>query len=114
METTTHVPQIMQSKLQDSLAGFLDFIRAQGVVGLAIGVVLGGAVQKVVSSLVSDIVMPSIAFIFGGPTTTMQSLSYHRIAYGHFIATLIDFAIIAAVIYFGVKGLGLEKVDKKG
>lgn len=112
METTTHVVEA-KTRLQDSLAGFLDFIRAQGVVGLAIGVVLGGAVQKVVSSLVSDVVMPISTLVIGGPTLTMQNLSYQGIMYGHFIATIIDFAIIAAVIYFGVKGLGLEKADKK-
>jgi large conductance mechanosensitive channel len=113
METPIHATIVSRAKLQGSIAGFLDFIRAQGVVGLAIGVVLGGAVQKVVSSLVSDIVMPVITLVLGGPTMTMQSLSFMGVQYGHFIATLLDFAIIAAVIYFGVKGLGLEKMDKK-
>jgi large conductance mechanosensitive channel len=108
METT-----YAKNKLRESMAGFLDFIRAQGVVGLAVAFVLGGAVQKVVTSLVNDMVMPLITLVIGGPTTTMETLAYHGVMYGHFIATLVDFAIVAAVVYFGVKGLGLEKVDKK-
>jgi large conductance mechanosensitive channel len=97
---------------KNALAGFMDFIRAQGVVGLAIGVVLGGAVGKVVASLVSDIIMPIVAMILGS-TDGIAGLAVMGITYGKFVATLVDFGIIAAVIYFGVKGLGLDKLDKK-
>jgi large conductance mechanosensitive channel len=97
---------------KNALAGFMDFIRAQGVVGLAIGVVLGAAVGKVVASLVSDIVMPIVAMLLGS-TDGIAGLAVMGITYGKFIASLVDFGIIAAVIYFGVKGLGLDKLDKK-
>jgi large conductance mechanosensitive channel len=95
-----------------ALEGFMTFIREQGVIGLAIGVILGGAVGKVVSSLVADIIMPVVAMVLGS-TDGMAGLAVMGIAYGKFIATIVDFAIIAAVIYFGIKGLGLDKLDKK-
>lgn len=95
-----------------AVAGFVTFIREQGVVGLAVGVILGGAVGKIVASLVNDIVMPVVGIIIGS-ADGMKSLSYQGIAYGSFISTLVDFAIIAAVVYFGVKMLGLDKLDAK-
>lgn len=95
-----------------ALEGFMTFIREQGVVGLAIGVILGAAVGKVVSSLVSDIIMPVVAMTLGS-TEGIAGLSVMGIMYGKFISTIVDFAIIAAVIYFGIKGLGLDKLDKK-
>lgn len=90
---------------------FINFIREQGVVGLAIGFILGGAVGKVVSSLVSDIIMPVIAVTLGS-ADGLKALSYMGINYGVFIATLVDFVIIAGVIYFVFKQLGLDKLDK--
>jgi large conductance mechanosensitive channel len=73
---------------------------------------LGGAVGKVVSSLVADIIMPVVAMVLGS-TDGIAGLAVMGITYGKFIATVVDFAIIAAVIYFGIKGLGLDKLDKK-
>lgn len=95
-----------------ALEGFMTFIREQGVVGLATAVILGGAVGKVVSSLVADIVMPVVALTLGS-ADGVKSLSMYGVMYGNFISTIIDFAIIAAVVYFGIKGLGLDKMDKK-
>ena len=93
------------------MQNFLTFIREQGVVGLAIGFILGGAVGKVVASLVGDIIMPVIALIVGSPDG-LKGLAYMGINYGVFIATLVDFVIIAAVIYFVFKKIGLDKLDK--
>lgn len=95
-----------------ALDGFMKFIREQGVVGLATAVILGGAVGKVVTSLVNDLVMPIVALTLGS-AEGVKALAFNGVMYGSFISTLIDFAIIAAVIYFGVKGLGLDKLDKK-
>lgn len=100
---------------------FVEFIRTQGVVGLAVGIILGTAVGEVVKSVVNDLVNPIIGIIlnsaeglaaaklpiiFGGETIA-------TIAYGNFINTFINFCVIAAVVYFGVKKLGLDKLDKK-
>lgn len=93
------------------MQNFLSFIREQGVVGLAIGFILGGAVGKVVASLVNDIIMPVVALLLGS-TEGLKGLAIYGISYGAFISTLIDFVIIAAVIYFVFKKIGLDKLDK--
>ncbi len=92
------------------MKGFIEFIRKQGVIGLAIGFILGGAINKLVSSLVTDIVQPAIGFVFGS-AKGLTSLHYESLMYGNFISNVIDFVIIACVIYFGFKGLKLEKLD---
>ena len=91
--------------------GFISFIREQGVIGLAIAFILGAAVTKVVGSLVADIIQPLIGMIFGS-TEGLTSLHAGPIMYGNFIAILIDFIIIALVVYFIFKQLGFEKMDK--
>jgi large conductance mechanosensitive channel len=98
------------------MKGFLVFIREQGVVGLAVGFILGGAISKVVASLVSDIINPILGLILGaaGDMSAMSlSVGPVEIMLGSFVAVLIDFLVIAAVVYFGVKKLGLDKLDKK-
>ena len=98
------------------MKGFIEFIREQGVVGLATGFILGGAVSKVVASLVSDIINPILGVIMGaaGDLTSLSlKIGPIDLRYGSFIAVLIDFAVIAAVVYYGIKGLGLDKLDKK-
>lgn len=97
------------------LQGFMDFIREQGVVGLAVGFILGGAVSKTVSSLVENVINPLVGAMLGkvalaDKTITMGAIS---LKYGAFISTVVDFLIVAAVVYFGVKALGLDKLDKK-
>ena len=98
------------------MKGFMDFIRTQGVVGLAVGFILGGAVSKVVSSLVSDIINPALGVVLGaagGLTEASFSIGTAEIMWGSFVTVVIDFLVIALVVYFGVKGLGLDKLDKK-
>lgn len=98
------------------MKGFLEFIREQGVMGLAVGFILGGAVSKVVASLVSDIINPILSVILGAAgdlSLLALKIGPINLMYGHFIAVLIDFMVIAAVVYFGVKGLKLDQLDKK-
>lgn len=98
------------------MQGFLEFVRTQGVVGLAVGFILGGAVSKVVSSVVNDLINPILGMILGsveGVRTMTLSVGSAEILLGSFISTLIDFLIVAAVVYFGVKKLGLETLDQK-
>lgn len=98
------------------MKGFIEFIRERGVAGFAVGFILGGAVTKVVSSLVTDIVNPSLGLVLS-KTKSLESMYLQiagaKIMWGHFISVLIDFLIIAFVVYFLFKGLGLEKIDKK-
>lgn len=97
------------------MKGFLNFIREQGVMGLAVGFLLGGAVSKLVTALITDIINPLLGLILGLAGNFRDAylpLGESRLMWGDFLATLIDFAVIAAVVYFGVHILGLDKLDK--
>jgi large conductance mechanosensitive channel len=98
------------------MKGFMEFIREQGVVGLAVGFVLGGAVGKLVSSLVQDVINPILGIFLGaagdlGDTSLVVGSA--EIMWGKFVVVCIDFVVVALVVYWGVKKLGLDKLDKK-
>ncbi|MFC1789659.1 MscL family protein [Patescibacteria group bacterium] len=98
------------------MSAFIDFIRKQGVVGLAVGFILGGAVSKVVAALVEDIINPLLGVILGkagGLATASLAIGNVEILWGHFIGIIIDFFVIALVVFFGVKWLKLDQLDKK-
>ncbi len=98
------------------MKGFIDFVREQGVVGLAVGFILGGAVSKVVSALVTDIINPLIGVALGsvgGLKAASFTVGSAVFLYGDLISVLIDFIVIALVVYFGVKLLHLDTLDKK-
>ncbi|MFA6077553.1 MAG: MscL family protein [Candidatus Paceibacterota bacterium] len=98
------------------MTGFLNFIREQGVVGLAVGFILGGAVSKVVAGLVTDIINPILSVALGaagGLKAASLEIGSVSILWGDFVSVLIDFIVIALVVYFGVKLIGLDKIDKK-
>ena len=96
--------------------GFLDFIREQGVVGLAVGFILGGAISRVVSSFVADIINPILGIFLGSKNGLAQEsfmIVGQKIVWGNFLSTIIDFLVMAAVVYFGLRIIGLNKLDKK-
>lgn len=97
------------------MKGFIDFIRENGVVGLAIGFIMGGAVSGLVSSLVDDIINPLIGLLVGNTDLSSYSITIAdtSISYGVFITNLVNFVIIAAVVYWLFKWLHLEKLDKQ-
>lgn len=98
------------------MKGFIDFIREQGVVGLAVGFILGGAVSKVVTALVNDIVNPLLSVALGkseGLRTASLKVGEAEILYGDLISVFIDFLVVALVVYVGVKLIGLDRLDKK-
>lgn len=104
------------------IKGFLDFIRTQGVIGLAVGLVLGGAASVLVKSLVDNVVMPPLGLLLGsaeglkglaltiGKTSSGTPTVLH---YGVFLNDFVNFIIIALVVYITVKLLKVEKLDKK-
>lgn len=95
---------------------FLNFIREQGVIGLAVGFILGGAVSKLVAALVADIISPILAIGLNNVEslkTAYWQIGPAKIMWGDFVSVSIDFVVIAAVVYFGVRLLKLDKVDKK-
>jgi large conductance mechanosensitive channel len=99
-----------------NMKNFMEFIRAQGVVGLAVGFILGGAVAKVVTALINDLISPLLGLILGAASglkeATLQ-IGPAQFKWGDFVSVSIDFVVIALVVYFGVKGLGLDKLDAK-
>ncbi|MFA5098440.1 MAG: MscL family protein [Candidatus Margulisiibacteriota bacterium] len=98
------------------MKGFLDFIREQGVVGLAVGFILGGAVSKLVTAIITDIINPILGLALGmtaGLKEASLDIGSARILYGDLISVFIDFTVIAFVVYFGVKLLKFDKLDKK-
>ena len=98
------------------MSGFLNFLRKQGVIGLAVGFILGGAVSKVVAALVTDIINPIIGVILGKAETLAQaslSIGPVKLLWGDFVSVLIDFLVIAFVVYYGVKLLKLDTLETK-
>jgi len=97
------------------LKGFLDFVREQGVVGLAVAFILGGAISDTMKSLVNDIINPILGLVLGN-AEGLKDMSFQigkaEVLVGSFISSLIDFLIIALVVYYIFKKLGLEKLDK--
>jgi len=75
------------------------------VIDLAVGVVIGAAFGKIVSSLVKDIITPLLGMVLGGVDFTDLKLTFGKssIMYGNFIQTIFDFLIIAAAIFMFVK-----------
>lgn len=97
------------------MKGFINFVREQGVVGLAVGFILGGAISKSVTALVTDIINPLIGLLIGSLNlkNAYIGVASTKIMWGDFVSVTIDFLIVAFVVYFGVKWLKLDKLDKK-
>ena len=97
------------------MKGFIDFIREKGVMGLAVGFILGGAVSKVVTAFITDIINPILSSILGaagGIKEASLNIGTAHILYGDMLSVLIDFIVISFVVYFGIKILKLDRLDK--
>lgn len=92
-------------KLNKEVNDFKAFISRGNVVDMAVGVIVGGAFGKIVTSLVNDILMPLIGTILGGLNFTTLSIKIGdaTIAYGTFIQSVVDFLIISFCIFVMVK-----------
>ena len=107
------------------LSEFKQFAMRGNVLDMAVGVIIGGAFGKIVSSVVDDIIMPPIGWIIGGvnfselkislPTVEVagEKLPAATINYGNFIQTLLDFVIIAFCVFLLVKGINTLARKKK-
>lgn len=93
------------SKVSGGASNFIEEFKAFALKGnvldLAIGVVIGAAFNKIVESLVADIIMPIIASIFGAPD--FNSLVIGQIKVGHFITSIVNFLIIAVSVFIALK-----------
>lgn len=115
-KVTKHVSK----KAHSEVSGFVEFLRTQGVVGLAIGFIIGAQAKIIVDQLSASFINPILGLILGSSTgltgkefvITIGSRS-GTFMWGAFVYALINFLIIAAVIYFTFKWLRLDKLDKK-
>ena len=99
------------------IAEFKEFICRGNVMDMAIGVIIGGAFQAIISSLVEDVVMPLISVLTGGIDFTAWKIVLGSgenapvLAYGNFITAVINFILMAFVIFMFVKAM--NKMAKK-
>lgn len=99
---------------------FKKFAMRGNVIDMAVGIIIGAAFGKIVSSFVGDIIMPPLGILIGGVDFSDLSITLKAatesapavvLAYGKFIQTVIDFLIIAFAIFMGIKGM--NKVMRK-
>lgn len=93
------------------LKEFKDFVMRGNVLDLAVAVIIGGAFGKIVASLVNDVIMPLIGIVMGGVNFTGLQVEVGTavIKYGVFIQTIVDFLIVAFVIFLIVKAANRMK-----
>lgn len=99
-----------------------EFMMRGNVVDMAVGIIVGGAFGKIVSSLVSDVIMPPIGIVLGGVDFSnlkfvlkdaVGDAAAVSINYGTFIQTILDFVIIATAIFFAIKGMNKLQAKKE-
>lgn len=106
------------------LKEFKEFAMKGNIMDMAIGVIIGGAFQKIVTSLVNDIIMPAIAIFTGKVdfSDLVLTIGNSSIKYGAFITTIVDFLIIAFSIFIAIRSINklndktkenMEKMAKK-
>ncbi len=90
---------------------FKEFISKGNVMDMAVGIIIGGAFTKIVTALVEAILMPIIGAISGGKSVTDMSIMVGNaaIGYGAFIQAIIDFILIAIVLFMIIKALNKAK-----
>ena len=95
---------------------FKEFIARGNVMDLAVGVIIGAAFGKIVTSLVNDILMPLLGLILGGIDFTGLSIKVGdaKVMYGNFIQSAIDFLIVAFCIFLVIKAVNkvMQKAKK--
>lgn len=95
----------IKTKSGKTIKEFKEFISKGNVIDLAVGVIIGGAFSKIVSSLVNDIIMPLIGIIIGGINLTNLTLKLGdaTVNYGVFLQNILDFLIVALCVFIFVK-----------
>ncbi|KEP30682.1 mechanosensitive ion channel protein MscL [Bacillus safensis] len=96
------------------LKEFREFAVKGNVIDLAVGVIIGGAFGKIVTSLVNDLIMPLVGIIIGGHDFSGLSIKIGaaQILYGNFIQTVVDFLIISFSIFIFIRYLNKLKRKK--
>lgn len=93
------------------LKEFKEFVMRGNVLDLAVAVIIGGAFGKIISSLVNDILMPIIGLVLGGVNFSELAFSFGEavVKWGAFVQAIVDFIIIAFVIFMIVKSANAAK-----
>lgn len=100
------------------LREFKEFAMRGNVVDMAVGIIIGGAFGKIVSSFVADVIMPPLGLLIGGVDFTNLAITLKPAAdkmaavalnYGKFIQTVFDFTIIAFAIFIAIKAMNALK-----
>lgn len=96
------------------LKEFKEFVMRGNVLDLAVAVIIGGAFGKIISSLVDDILMPLIGLVMGGVNFSGLSFAVGDavVTWGNFIQTIVDFLIVAFVIFLIVKSANAVKKEE--
>ena len=94
---------------------FMDFLMKYQVIGLAVAFIIGAAATKMVTATVADIIMPVIAVLIPGGDwrTSVLQLGPVKLLVGDFVGAIIDFIIIALVVFIVVKFMMKEDTSKK-
>jgi len=99
-------------KMNPILKEFRDFINRGNVIDLAVGVIIGGAFNKIISSLVNDLIMPIVGIVLGGIDFTNLEItipnflggsSAAHLRYGNFIQNVVDFLIVAFCVFIFIR-----------
>ena len=112
----------LEKKLEGTMSEFKKFILKGNIIDMAVGVIIGGAFSKIVTSLVNDILMPALGAITGGASFNTLKYVIHpavldeagneiaaeaAILYGSFIQNIVDFLIIGLCMFFMVKTIAM-------
>lgn len=103
---------------------FKEFAMRGNVVDMAVGIIIGGAFGKIITSVVNDVLMPPVGLLLGGvdfkdlkiilqEAVVESEIAEVAIGYGAFIQTVIDFIIIAFCIFMVIKGMNKMKKKKE-
>jgi len=117
-EVTMTLPVIIAPKW---IQGFVDFVREQNVVSVAIGLIFGLAAKSLVDTIMVTIINPIVGVILGTNNLdnkffclkSVNNVCTSKLGWGTLLSAVINFLIILAVVYFVVKILKLDKLDKK-
>lgn len=105
-------------KAKSALGGFMDFVRKQGVMGLAIGLAIGTQAAELVKNVVTSLITPFVDLLVGKEGLRGVSWTVHvadrtsTFQFGLLIDALLKFLAVALFIYFVVIGFNLDKLDK--
>jgi large conductance mechanosensitive channel len=108
-----HVPK--------AFAGFIEFVRTQGVVGLGVAFVVGMAANTLIKSIVTNLINPIVGLATGGVSLSAKTICLNSVGtvckntlnYGQVISDTFTFLVILFVVYVIINSLKLDKLDKK-